>query len=292
MLGAWLVAIGYRKDPIPENTSGKHCVEDDESSDSSHEEDSDPSNTSVPMIHNICTAQGLEDVAAKARRWLAKCTTEHTKCSAQQDRIDGLPLLPTRVLDVGTDNNPSLRLFVAPSGRRGEYAALSYCWGDGVQVKMTKTTLDDMQQEILLSTLPQTIQDSIIFTRKLGVGYLWVDALCVMQAESSHDEDHIRDWQREAARFGGYYQNALCTLAATASRSASGGLFYPFHGKFPKYLSIRQGPDVHVWIPSGRVDSSFLTDAPLYQRGWAIQERILSPRMISFTILRLVSGTP
>ncbi|KAH6619006.1 hypothetical protein C7974DRAFT_317958, partial [Boeremia exigua] len=41
------------------------------------------------------------------------------------------------------------------------------------------------------STLPLTFQEAVVFTQWLGVRYLWIDALCIIQ------EDEV-DWSREA----------------------------------------------------------------------------------------------
>jgi hypothetical protein len=73
--------------------------------------------------------------------------------------------------------------------------------------------------------LAKTIQDAIIFTRKLSIRYLWVDALCILQSERLDDAQHRADWSYEAARFGQYYENATLTIAATGAMSSSEGLF-------------------------------------------------------------------
>ncbi|KAK7408627.1 hypothetical protein QQX98_009191 [Neonectria punicea] len=260
-------------------------AEDTDNDEKNDDDNGDPGDT-LGEIHDICTAQGLDKVVAQVKQWLATCTTMHT-CSMHQDRVDGPPQLPARVLDVGNTDEPHLCLFVPKEGTRAEYISLSYCWGQGAQVKLTQATLDEMQTEIQLGLLPQTIQDAVVFTRRLGARYLWVDALCIIQADGTNEEIHVADWQREAARFGDYYQNALCTLAATSSHSVTEGLFLPsIDLLYPKYVSTQQDPvnaSVDIWIPFVDVTKPLISRSPLYRRGWAIQERILSPRIVHFT---------
>ncbi|VZH99266.1 unnamed protein product [Fusarium fujikuroi] len=120
------------------------------------------------------------------------------------------------------------RLYIPSQDARDiEYAALSYVWG-GDHANFTKTTasnLDDMRRQLPWNKLSKTIQDAIIITRGLGLKYLWVDALCILQKEKINDIQHMEDWSIEAARFASYYQNAVLTIAATGSESSSRGLF-------------------------------------------------------------------
>lgn len=59
-----------------------------------------------------------------------------------------------------------------------------------------------------IGTLPRTIQDAILVTRILGVRYLWVDAVCIVQPTS----DNSSDWTRESVKMGEYYRNALVAI--------------------------------------------------------------------------------
>jgi Heterokaryon incompatibility protein (HET) len=59
--------------------------------------------------------------------------------------------------------------------------------------------------------LPKTIYDAAKITRKLGLQYLWVDALCIIQ-------DLVEDWQRESANMGNIYSNAFITIQASGAK--------------------------------------------------------------------------
>jgi hypothetical protein len=71
-----------------------------------------------------------------------------------------------------------------------------------------------------LEELAQTLRDAIDVTRKLGIRYLWVDALCIIQ-------DNVTDKSREIERMGKVYKNATVTIAAASASRVSEGFLYP-----------------------------------------------------------------
>jgi hypothetical protein len=87
---------------------------------------------------------------------------------------------------------------------------LSHCWGLVDFFKLTTKTLSLMLAGIGTDTLASTFQDAIRTARFLGVEYLWIDALCILQ-------DSKEDWELESATMGKVYGNGLCNLAATVS---------------------------------------------------------------------------
>jgi hypothetical protein len=226
-------------------------------------------------------------IASLASTWVQNCRQTHQNCGSYHTKM-GPKVLPTRLIDVGTDipDQPP-KLFIPLRHLRSlEYIALSYAWGPvGNFVKTTSFNLEAMTQHLPWTQLPKTIQDAIMVTRRLGVRYLWVDALCILQSEGPDDMKHKEDWLCEAARFGQYYENALLTIAATGASSSDDGLLLPrpilrFE---PKSIKFRPGKALSYTIRS-RIPS-WLSDtycAPLSERGWAIQERLLSRRVLHF----------
>jgi hypothetical protein len=85
-------------------------------------------------------------------------------------------------------------------------------------LKTTRENLSSSLENIDFTSLPRTFTDVIIFTRKLGLKYLWIDSLCIIQ----DDED---DWRYEASLMANIYENAVLTLGATASASDVERLF-------------------------------------------------------------------
>lgn len=203
------------------------------------------------------------------------CVSSHNDCKV----VRGTKL-PSRLVDVGADDE-HIRL-VETKGGRGEYVALSYCWGENsIQLKATGPTLDKIKNNIPQKQLPKTIQDAIKLTRRLGLEYIWIDCLCILQ-------DSDPDWETEAAKMGHYYQYANLTIAASAAVSASGGLFNrrpkvsqpkqiqfrDFDGSL--YPLVAQRRNIQLW--TNTIDDL----GPLSQRGWTFQEHALSGRIIHF----------
>jgi hypothetical protein len=166
-----------------------------------------------------------------------------------------------------------------------EFAALSHCWGSHQRCVTTKGTLENHRRGIPWSQIPQTFQDSIRFCLAIGIQYLWIDAMCIVQ-------DDPVDWQIESARMADIYQNAHVTLAATHSSSDSGGCFPEHHGlvaertlslpdDFPSlWRGLKFREKARHWaLPLPRSSSR---SYPLLTRGWAFQERILAPRVLHF----------
>jgi len=110
----------------------------------------------------------------------------------------------------------SLNLLQTSRGQRGRYAALSYCWGDSLPLETTTTNLQAHESAIGFEKLPQTLQDAVMVVRYLGIRYVWIDCLCILQ-------DSKADWEREAARMADIYSNAYLTLAASRAKHCGEG---------------------------------------------------------------------
>ncbi|KAL2020094.1 hypothetical protein VTK56DRAFT_8898 [Thermocarpiscus australiensis] len=98
----------------------------------------------------------------------------HKSCEAYSDS-----LLPRRVLDVFAEGESGVRLYES-NGEKAPYVCLSHCWGFKPFLRTLSGNLDVHNDEIIWSRLPQTFQDAIKFTRKLGIRYLWIDSLCII----------------------------------------------------------------------------------------------------------------
>lgn len=92
----------------------------------------------------------------------------------------------------------------------------------------TSVTLEERKDRILLNgtsmdsaLLPQTIKDAIVITRKFGVRYLWIDALCIIQGS---DEQAVMDWQTQSGMMGEIYSNAFVAIAAARASDVHDGI--------------------------------------------------------------------
>ncbi|KAK4239753.1 heterokaryon incompatibility protein-domain-containing protein [Achaetomium macrosporum] len=166
---------------------------------------------------------------------------------------------------------------------RAQYVCLSHCWGSRQPLKTTKKTLRSHLRKIPWESLPNTFRDAIRFTRALGIPYIWIDSLCIIQ-----DDRH--DWLRESQKVARIFQNCYLTVAATAGADGRAGLY--------TYRGARSTP-VTTTTVDGRAQTVFVRavpnhmdkwasnrfnrkDFPLLTRGWVLQERILSPRVLHF----------
>jgi hypothetical protein len=231
------------------------------------------------------TAESNE-VLRLIRAWIENCLSNHPLCERLSTHT------PTRLIDVGfSDDTSSLRLIVNADTRGGEvtYLALSHCWGDvsGEDVQQMITTSTNLSQRLIgfsLQSLPQSFRDAVYVTRHLGIRFLWIDSLCIIQ-----DSDH--DWQRESSMMGLIYQNALCTITANEARNSHGGIFHSRELP-PLGLTLRpsvednaqKGQRVRVQItPFLPTWQTIVKRSPLALRGWTLQESQLSRRLIHFT---------
>jgi hypothetical protein len=230
-----------------------------------------------------------------AASWLAECDQLHG-CTHKSGTIPVYfpQAIPTRVIDVGAHHDPNVRLIVTTdaidSYRGHRYVTLSHCWGSETNAHHTATTtranISARKHKIELSGLPKTFQDAILITRELKLRFLWIDSLCIVQ-------DDLIDMDRECAEMSNIYSYSYCTMAASDSVDGSGGCFKQFKTSSISTCSFRcrsinNTRSAEITIYRGFNDWISALNGPLQKRGWALQERHLSPRILHFTNLRLL----
>lgn len=165
-----------------------------------------------------------------AQEQMKKCLDQHPGCTIGSS----LPLLPTRVLDIGDDfSSDTCTIKVLETrGERGKYLALSHCWGDPalMPTKLTAHTLREYRHKIRYNSLPQTFRDAVTFARRMEIQYIWIDSLCIIQRDKEKDSPEDRklaygDWMRESSRMCSVYENSYLTLAGASATACTGGLF-------------------------------------------------------------------
>jgi len=192
---------------------------------------------------------------------------------------------PTRLLHVGVDPNPDVRLHEVKQGDRPLYVALSYCWGRSdaqEEAKTTRANTQDRLGRIQLSQLPQTIKDAVKVARSLGLAYLWVDALCIVQ-------DDPQDVAAELAKMSGVYRGAVLTVSAASAEHSIEGCLGDRH-LARAYGALFRLPYRHGQGENLVRGSILLSEQPIggkYQepidrRAWTMQEHILSLRLLRF----------
>lgn len=239
-------------------------------------------------LYSVCTDPGTWDVLpasseafvhpdilnpatiSRLRNWIQRCNQEHQGCHSEQ-----LPVLPTRILDVGDPESTGNVKLVETNGKRGQYVALSHCWGASNSFLTTRDTLESMYNGFLPDQAPATFRDAIVLTRCLRIRYLWIDSLCIIQRDKE-------DWNRESSRMGDVYRNAYLMVAAATAADDTEGFFKPR----PQIQC-----SMKIVAPLGRTANVYLRDQahsygdsnlPLDSRGWTLQETYLSRRQLKF----------
>lgn len=232
-----------------------------------------------------------------AKQWLQECASSHSSCPRPAETE-----LPTRVLDVGPADGSKPPVLCATYGKHDTYVALSHCWGRVAPLTTTTKTLEDRLACISMPSLPKTFQEAVVIARSMGVRYLWIDSLCIIQNSPV-------DWATESARMGEYFSKCLFAIAATDAADSSQGCFRsrdPWAYQ-PSLMSI---PLPHVAVESPN-PTKFMPDYdfppekrllhitprkvrsrtpvlfPLSQRAWTLQETFLSPRTLDYQKMQL-----
>jgi hypothetical protein len=224
---------------------------------------------------------------AKIKSWITECESLHGKCSIPNG--DGFS--PRRLLDVGNPNcGDGLKLIESSETIHSsvtntdstKYMALSYCWGPpGYRLTTTHSTSPSRRSLITLDSLPLAFRDAVQVARLLGIRYLWIDSLCIIQ-------DDKGDWEAESSKMAEIFSNAYLTIVAARGDSCNESFLKRdpnkvtcsvpifLDGGFTGSYSLRYrrhwGSDKMVEIADGKWMS----------RGWTFQEERLARRVLLF----------
>jgi hypothetical protein len=241
-----------------------------------------PNALSSPTSSALVHTKNPRGEAKKQLSWIQDCLQSHSICNHKQRQESARSFLPTRLVDVQQPSHVHLVISDDVVDPDWGYAALSYCWGDSMPEsgRTTRSSLAARLQYIDAEQLPKTLREAVEVTRSLSIKYLWIDALCIIQ------DDEV-DREHEIETMSEVYSCATVTIAAGVSTHCDGGFLVEnrpplrftnspikYH---PENASVRTCP----WV------STFCSN-PLFQRGWTLQERELSPRVLHFTSIEVV----
>ncbi len=228
--------------------------------------------------------------------WLHECKTRHEYCLA------ALPKLPKRLLYVAEETP---RLVEIDGLAYSRYTTLSHCWGkERDMIKTTGANLRLRTIGIESGELPQIFKDAISVTKLIGCQWIWIDSLCIVQ-------DDKADWEEESTKMADVYSNSFLNIATTFSDSSLRSCFsnrkiIGFDSNDPadrrelewpvKSIGIAGDPGLfvrasHLTAHQHIADSSEglrSTAAPLLERAWIFQERLLAPRTLHFDSTELI----
>ncbi len=163
----------------------------------------------------------------------------------------------------------------------GNWVALSYVWGNSKVLKLTQGNLLQLQQPGSLRSdlLPRSIDDASEVTRCLGIRYLWVDSLCIIQDDDADKGILI-------PQMASIYGLASVTIIQASGLSADSGLpgiqGTPRH-KVQVPFTIKGVTLLETLDPAVPEESMSYLGEYWNTRGWTFQERLVSGKVLIFT---------
>lgn len=226
-----------------------------------------------------------------ARYWYQQCLS-HSTCRKWRQDSRGLPTRLVRIWKPGNDSPDFISAQLCETKNLPldtVYVTLSHLWGDNQIFQLRKGNNQDLRRSIPFDQLPRVYQDAMNISTELGINYIWIDSLCIIQ-------DSKEDWVYEARRMGDVYQYAACNISAAGyqkstslerlvgeiGRSGDPLLFADCVLDFQNTRETHLFKGLYVRAEEAAlrvaVDGSVLNS-----RAWIAQERALSPGIIHFT---------
>lgn len=208
---------------------------------------------------------------SRIREWMDTCGREHDHhCAAGSSDRDRPTFRPVWLID-------SAERCLVRAKPTDRYLALSYVFGghrgrDGpdVGVQLYKTNLEEFQDALPDGDLPPTVVDAMRLSKKLGLKYLWVDRLCIVQDDEEEKENHIK-------HMAYVFANAYLTIVAAHGTINTGLLpLNPRHSA-PPSRGLRAAASA-----AAQSHEEKIVDSTWSIRGWTLQEYMYARRSVFF----------
>lgn len=233
---------------------------------------------SVVRGRRIAHDTASDEAFTRIQIWLKGCLTRHKDCSPAMEAN-----LPSFVLDVGdTHHGDTLRLVENDGSKMGSYAALSYVWGTPFSPELKDLYLNKTNRRRYLESvpeheLPKTLADAIVLTRQLGIRYLWIDALCIIQDDKAFK-------RKEIANMHKIYGDSSITIQAACAPSVYAGFLKKrvSHSLPSQKLRYSKAGDPNpgfVYIRPAEVSTQ---EGFTGTRAWCFEEGVLPTRLLVF----------
>lgn len=214
------------------------------------------------------------------RRWLSICEARHgAVCSSAHTMrlmdwaAPALAVPDFRCVDLERDCLVRLGS-VVDGDDDARYAALSYVWGradsDAAFFKTLAANVEERSTPGFFARaenrarIPRTIRDAMAVAQKLGLRYIWVDSLCIVQDGGGER------WLEAIRKMDNVYGAAHVVICAAGSRDAFAGIAGVETGRGP-YGDVRNIEQIGegfrlAFMNAGQLPSS--EDGGYDSRGW------------------------
>jgi hypothetical protein len=227
-------------------------------------------------VHHISVDSQRINIS-QLRGWLADCDAYHGEECNSLLKVQSTNIAPSiALIDVQ-------QLCLVAITTHVKYVALSYVWG---QIAGTLMATTQNLKHLCIpgyleipetkSRIPRTILDAMAVSRMMGIDYLWVDRLCIVQDNSHHFNEQLQ-------QMASIYANSCFTIIAADGQDANHGLRgiggqalpraykQPFY-EFSPTIKLLQTPDTE----------SKMNPPSWYTRAWTFQERAVSRKTLVF----------
>lgn len=224
------------------------------------------------------------DVEGDCKLWLENCCEHHGESC---DKPWGWNELPPPsgphfwLIDVNAMRIVQKDMLGLDDHGKLKYAVLSYVWGAaGNQcLRLHVRNLEALSSRLEGFSIPiaRTIRDAIDVTRRMGLQYLWVDSLCILQHDE-FGENNPSARLSQIEQMDRIFGHAALTIVAADGPDAAAGLT-GISNKAPRTQIAREiQPNVNVLLAVQYNSSLGKWDT----RAWTLQEKLLSKRMLVF----------
>ncbi|KAI0024345.1 heterokaryon incompatibility protein-domain-containing protein [Xylariomycetidae sp. FL0641] len=211
-------------------------------------------------------------------KWLTICTGRH-KGSCHDGPIPQALLEADFINFIDLEHQCLVNLGSMPVDQRARlvYATISYVWGGPAPLTLLSKNYYEFCQPGALRPerydLPRTLRDVMILIREMGIPYIWIDSLCILQ-------DDPESWGKTAPIMDRIYGNGCLNVCAASGRDASEGI----PGTAATARNAVQAISMvgELKLLAVKPVESRIQPTAWNSRAWTFQERMLSRRCLIF----------